>query len=123
MNSHEKDRVVVAISSAALGFTLAFVNAGSGTPVTLYVAWSAFALSVITVLVSFDLNAIQLRRTIGRIDAWEKDPRGRPEPEDGNLTFALGGRQWRTVDLVNTASIYLLVAGIVATVAHVWKVS
>jgi len=123
VNSHEKDKVVVSISSAALGFTLAFVNAGSGTPVALYVAWAAFALSVIAVLISFDLNGLQLRRAIGRIDSWERNPRGRPEPEDGNLTFTLGGRRWKTVDLVNSISIYLLVTGIVATVVHVWSVS
>ena len=117
-NYAEKDKIVVTVSSAALGFTLAFLDPPS---FALYLAWIAFALSVVAVLISFDLNARQLFRTLQRIDAWERDPRGQAEPVSGN--YVLHFRKWvvRPVDLINTFSIYFLVIGICSTVVHVWR--
>ncbi|MGH8924457.1 MAG: hypothetical protein ACRDWA_07465 [Acidimicrobiia bacterium] len=122
-NSSEKDKVVVSISGAALGLTVAFVETGTGEPNLLYIAWVAFALSVIAVVISYDLNAHQLRRTIQLIDAWERDPNGRAEPANGALTFRFRGRERRTLDWINTSSVYFLVLGILATIIHIWSVS
>lgn len=123
-NWDNKDRVVVAVSSLALGFSLAFLtdHAKDADPVwPLYLGWALFAVSIVTVILSFEFNAWQLRRTIRKIDDWIENGEPNTKPESGVLFLF---RRWgdgrvRVVDWVNSMSVWTLIAGLAATVGFV----
>lgn len=123
-NWDNKDRYVLSVSSLALGFSLAFLNdevvdASSGW--LLHTGWALFSVSVIAVILSFELNAWQTRRVIRRIDGWVRRGEQGTEPRSGVLYLLpkWGGGKIRVVDWVNSASVWTLIAGIVATVGFV----
>lgn len=123
-NWDNKDRVVVAVSSLALGFSLGFLTdrANDADSVwLLYLGWGLFTVSIITVVLSFELNAWQLRRTIRKIDHWVRHGNPKTEPESGVLYLfpTLGDGKVRVVDWVNSISVWTLIAGVIATVGFV----
>lgn len=64
-NWSEKDKVVVSISSLAFGFTVGFLPR-VGVSWSLIAAWLSFAVAICSVVLSYDLNASQLKRSIQR---------------------------------------------------------
>jgi hypothetical protein len=107
------------MSAAALGFSLAFLSDFTGDDEVLWPlvsGWVAFAVSVIAVLITFELNAIQLKPVMRRIDEWIGDPRGRPEPDSGVLWLRPKAKKWRAVDVINSVSVYALIAGLGLTI-------
>lgn len=115
-NWSEKDKVVVSISSIAFGFTVGFLPR-VGVTWPLIAAWLSFAVSICTVVLSYDLNASQLKRSIQRIDEWVEDNGGHRKPHNGTYIAKIGGREVRVVDTINTVSVYMLIAGVIFTVA------
>lgn len=113
-NWAEKDKIVISVSSLAFGFSIGFLDPEAGTPEFLMAAWVAFAVSIILVVLSFDVNGFQLKRTIKRIDTWVEDP-VTPKPKDG--TYFIKGM--RVLDGINSLSVYSLIAGIILTVLFV----
>ena len=120
-----KDRVVITASGVALTVSLAFYGEPKTAlpnvqwPVTL--GWALFALAVIAVVVTFELNRIELRRTIVNIDVWnEKGAPPGTKAESGILYFRSKSKKWPVLDAVNAVSVYLFIVGLALTVIGVW---
>lgn len=121
-NSSDKDKVVVSVSGAALAVSIAFLRDSSGQPISqwlLILALIGFGVSLGSVLLAFDLNSRQIERTIRNQDTWlaTSTELQKPEgPADGGYVFNVFGRDWRVVNLVNTASVYSLVTAVGLTI-------
>ena len=120
-NSSDKDRIVVAVSSATLGLSIAFasnIEPNAGWKWLLVLAWSAFGASVVLVLLSLHVNSGQISRSIEYIDKW-KEIRDGDRPKDGAYMVKVGKWEIRIADALNTLSVFSLIAGIILIVVFV----
>jgi len=122
-NASEKDKIVVSVSGIALGLSIAVlrdVGTHKEWKWVLLLAWIGFGFALVLVLLSLYLNAQQIKRSIDHIDVWLKDPPKEGEPLDGAYQVRVGERRFRTVDVVETVSIFSLIGGVVTVVIFVW---
>ena len=122
-NSAAKDKIVVTISGAALGLSIAFlanIEPNTDWKPVLGLALAAFGAAVVLVLASLDLNSRQIKRGIEHLDARTDGPDGFPRevgPIDGS--YKVG--RYRVTDVLNSWSVFSTIAGIVLIVVFVWK--
>lgn len=121
-DSVEKDKIVVSLTGAALGFSAVYAGSADRSQVgwtwLLISAWIALGLAVVATLVSYELTHRQYLRAIRSIDRWFKSGR-RGTPEDATFIVRIRGWEFRPGSLINTASIYLAVVGIIALVVFI----
>ena len=119
-NSAEKDTIVVAVSGAALAASVAFLTdlPNAGWTWLLILGLALLVASLVCVLLSLHFNEQQLARAIAGIDGWLGDPSTFP-PGDAAYFIRIGRFRIRLNNLLNGASVFLLIAGLIAVITFV----
>lgn len=112
-SQEDYDKTVVTLSGGALGVTFAFLekvigNGPAATPELLFAAWLCWAASITSVLTSYFLSRVALRKAIEQVDSGEDPPR-RPGGWTGFATeiFNILSGTFFVVGVV-TAAIFVL---------------
>jgi hypothetical protein len=139
-NSAAKDKIVVTISGAALGLSIAFlrdIKPDAEWKWMLGLGLAAFGLAVVLVLASMEITSWEIDRGVKRLDEWMDPTDGKTSPYHGERpdgTYYLyrkvkvkgEGRDQREraiklTDVLNLASVIATITGIVAVVVFVWR--
>jgi hypothetical protein len=108
------DKAVMSLSGGALGVSFAFVKdfIGTGHVVNkflLFSAWMCWGISVASVISSFFVSHLSLKRAIKQVDAgkaYEQTP---------------GGRYARITAILNASGGSLFLIGVILIASFVWK--
>lgn len=124
-NSHSKDRIVITLSTAALGFSFAFLTDPARMlepDGLLYGSWLCLGLSIVAVLLSFEMAAFQMRRTITDAHKMMRERRWRDFELVGRdvLYVPFTKKRLRVLGVLNFLSVASLIAGLVLTTMFVW---
>lgn len=121
-NSENADRAILSVSTASLGFSLAFLKdivslQDPAFPFLPYLSWALFALSIVVTLLSFftSQNAIDEQLALAHRYYIDRD----------EAAAVLRPKYARVTDTLNKSGAALLVAGLLATCMFVginlWK--
>ena len=122
-NSRSKDRIVISMATAALGFSLAIFSDPDrdlDPDMWLGIGWVAFAVSIVSVLLTYDLLSwLSLRNLDKLVEHLKSDMKEPYEATNPRLKLS----KWRPtfVSLLNSLSVYSLILGIVLTTNYVWR--
>lgn len=119
-NSSDKDTIVVAVSGAALAASVAFLTDLPNATWTwlLVTGFAVLVGSLVCVLLSLHFNEQQIAKAIAGFDRWLADPSS-PPPGDVAYFIRLGRFRFRLNNLLNGASVFLLIAGLIAVITFV----
>lgn len=77
-NSENADRAILTVSTAALGFSLAFLKdlvplTGAKLPILLYASWIAFACAILVTLLSFFASQVAISGELKKAEKYYLD--------------------------------------------------